>query len=264
MILNIGQATFAQGKNFITKNNVSLEKLDDKVEGVVKLSGKTTNSKIKILVKKDDYTKWFDVDINKGKFSKKIYLTEGKGSYKIYILVNIEGRKYKYGPEIEVINTKKVNKFLVSNKHIESNNKEIIKLAKKITANKETDYEKAKAIYEWVIKNIEYDNKKYNKHLNDNYNQSYGALNTIKVKKGVCYDYATLVAALGRAIKLQTKVIEGKGITEDYSGLHAWNEIYISEKNTWIKLDTTFADTANSNYFDTEEFDDNHIKQSEY
>jgi len=71
-------------------------------------------------------------------------------------------------------------------------------LAKELTKDAKTDREKAQKIYNWVVKNIKYDYDKYLRQLNKNYDNAYGALNTLETGKGVCYDFSALVAALGR------------------------------------------------------------------
>ncbi|HYE12652.1 MAG TPA: transglutaminase-like domain-containing protein, partial [Patescibacteria group bacterium] len=139
--------------------------------------------------------------------------------------------------------------------------KPIVEKAAEITENLTGDREKAKAIYNWVSKNIDYDYEKYNKHLNNDYDNEYGALLALNTKKGVCYDYAALVAALGRASGMQTKVVKGTGKVNGTSGYHAWNEIYIANESKWIKLDATFAAVADENYFDRKDFDESHIAE---
>ncbi len=253
-----------QALSYISQNGVSVIPIESKADGLIKLQGKTKVDKLKILVMRDKDQKWFDVNINEGNFNEEIWLTEGTGSYTVALMVNEDGRKYSFGPKFTIKNTKEVNKYLAPTKHIESNNEKVIELSRKIVEGKNTDLEKVKAIYEWVADNIKYDYKKYSNHQKNNYDNNYGALVTLETNKGVCYDYSTLVAALGRAAQLETKVIEGEGITNGFRGLHAWNEIYISEENRWIKLDSTFAATSGSNYFDTEDFDDSHIKEKEY
>jgi len=46
--------------------------------------------------------------------------------------------------------------------------------------------------------------------------------------------------------------------------LHAWNEIYISEENKWIPVDSTFGASMRSNYFDNNDFYKDHEKLEEY
>lgn len=82
----------------------------------------------------------------------------------------------------------------------------IIKTAKKLTKNAKTDLEKAKIIYNYIIKNVQYDLKKANS-VEDGYIPSIEA--TIKDAKGICYDYASLYAAMLRSINVPTKLVMG-------------------------------------------------------
>lgn len=130
---------------------------------------------------------------------------------------------------------------------IQSDNPEIIKLSKEITSGLENDYDKAKAIHDWVCKNIWYDFDAYKG------NSDYGdtsALGTLRSKKSVCQGYASLTAALLRASEIPAKFVIGNalGIDSDKEWSsdvlssnetnHAWNEVYIDSR--WISIDTTW------------------------
>ena len=247
----------------IKENGVTVE-IDSAKEGKVQLIGETEKEKIKIMVAKGNQQTWHDVELVNGKFQKEIWLTEGKGTYTVSVMVNEYEKKYSYGPKVTIENDEAINKYQVPTKHVESNDKAIVSLAQEIIKDKVTDDEKARAIYQWVAQNIHYDYEKYAKHQKSDYNNDYGAITTLQTQKGVCYDYATLTAALGRAAGLQVKVIKGQGISQGFQGLHAWNEIYISEDDKWVKLDTTFAATTGKNNFDNTNFDEKHIKMEEY
>ncbi len=262
--LNSVQSFVAAQTPSIVSNGVALQKLPYSVEGKVTVAGNTSKSKIKVIVSKDDISTWYDIALNNGKYNQEIWLIDGKGKYQISVVVHEYGRTYSYGPSIEVQNIADVNKFLVPTKHVESNNEEIIALAKSITQHSTTDKDKALLIYSWVAKNIDYDYDKYYRQLNKNYDNEYGALHTLRTKSGVCYDYSMLVAALGRAVGLQVKVIKGNFVNPYRSELHAWNEIYLPEEDRWINLDTTFAHSLNTNFFDNDDFYLDHEKISEY
>lgn len=249
---------------YTTSQNVTVEKLQGtEVEGKVALKGYTSNDKIKIMVTNETTQKWYDVELEDGKFDEEIWLTEGMGDYTVSVLVNVVDDQYAYGPKFIVENTVEVNKFLSPGKHIESNDEAIVKLALDLTDGKETDVEKVEAIYDWVVANVSYDYDKYKAHQNKNFNNVYGALATLESGNGVCYDYSTLVAALGRASGIETKVIKGEGITRSFKGYHAWNEFYSTEEERWVKLDATFASTSGNDFFDSTGFDATHIKTEE-
>ncbi|MGB9976894.1 transglutaminase domain-containing protein [Thermovenabulum sp.] len=256
---------FADELEKIEKNGVIIIKPPLKVEGKVCIAGNTSKEKIKILVRKGNKQIWYNVDLNDDKkFEKTLWLTEGKGEYTISVMVHEYDRKYSYGPTFKVINTLELDKYLTPSKDVESDAPEIITLAKKLTEGKNSDIEKMRAIYEWVVKNIEYDFEKYSEHQRGNYNNVYGALNTLKTRKGVCYDFAALTAALGRAAGVKVKLVKGEGKLGDFQGLHTWNEFFSEEENKWINIDTTFGAVGEEEYFDNEYFNRNHFKIEEY
>ncbi|MFZ7104357.1 MAG: transglutaminase-like domain-containing protein [Peptococcaceae bacterium] len=255
-----GQAVSAAEVNYTTVNGVKIARLSDReVKGSVKISGETSKEQIKIRVTKNNKQVWYEADLQKGCFNEEIWLTQGIGTYEIAVMVHEFANKYSYGPKFSVKSVQEVNEFLVPAKHVESNDPGIIKQAEKIVTGLTTDLEKARAIYEWVTANIQYDYVKYGKHLENNFDNQYGAVHTLLTKKGVCYDYAALTAALGRAVGLQVKVVEGQGILGTFRGFHAWNEIYITPENRWINVDTTFGAAEEKEYFDNADFNNNHL-----
>jgi len=257
------QVSNADEPILISENGVSLIKTPSKADGKITISGQTTNKKIKALIIKDTYQEWFDIDLANGKFNKDIWLTEGKGQYEVNIMVNLEDRKYTYGPKLYIENVTDVNRFLVPTKDIDSNDPAISDLAKRLTRLSKTDRDKARNIYNWITRNIKYDYTKYRNQLANDYSDVYGAVNTIKTKKGVCYDFSTLFAAMSRSIGLEAKVIRGNYVSGKRQEYHAWNEIYLKDEGKWIKLDSTFGYALNKDYFDNSDFDDDHVKIDE-
>ncbi|MEN8189274.1 MAG: transglutaminase-like domain-containing protein [Thermodesulfobacteriota bacterium] len=63
------------------------------------------------------------------------------------------------------------------------------------------------------------------------------ALTTLKNKKGDCNEHAALVAALGRASGIPTRVAAGIVFHKQAFYYHAWNEVCIGSQ--WISLDAT-------------------------
>lgn len=263
LVILIGSTGAANAKQ-IQENGVLLEIASTKAQGKVQLVGKTEKEKIKIMVDKDNKQTWYDVKPVNGMFQEEIWLTQGKGTYAVAVMVHEYDRKYSYGPKVMVENTETLNKFLVPAKHIESSNDKIIALAKEITKDKENHRDQAKAVYDWVTSNIDYDYEKYGKHRHADYDNEYGAVHTLETRQGVCYDFAALTAALGRAAGLQVKVIKGEGISGEFRGLHAWNEIYSIEEKQWIHVDTTFGALTGNEFFDNANFSESHVKASEY
>lgn len=256
--------TYAASNNGIYSSGVYLDNTPSTSQtGQVCLTGTSLSNKLKILIIKDGVKEWKEVKVTDGKFSEKLWLTSGEGTYTISIMIKKIGNVYSYGPKINIYTEKEISKYEVECKDIESEDKEIVELADRITKGKTTDIEKARSIYEWVSNNINYDYDKLNDQMSSDFTGNYGALNTLKTKKGVCYDYSTLTAALGRAAGLKVKVVLGYS-DGNKEALHNWNEFYVSSQNTWIKADASSASTSKTDNFNIEKFFITNIKTSEF
>lgn len=106
-----------------------------------------------------------------------------------------------------------------------------VELADEICTDCDTDEEKVKAIYEWLIHNFEYD------YECEPFIQYFNVRKTIKTKKGICYDFAHLFAALCRSQSIPCYVIDGTKI--DIANYHhTWNRVYFN--GSWWNIDVTF------------------------
>ena len=111
-------------------------------------------------------------------------------------------------------------------------------LADEICADSDTDAEKVQAIYNWMIVNFEYDYD-YQVLL-----QYFNVRRTLSTRKGVCYDFANLFAALCRSQNIPCYVVDGtpyNRATED----HSWNRVYYD--GCWWDLDVTNDITSTAN-----------------
>ena len=143
---------------------------------------------------------------------------------------------------------------------IKSNN-EIDSKAIQLTKGALSDRERAKILYEWIGSNIEYDNEKAEKVLSgidSNQMPESGARCAFNTRNGVCFDKACLYVAMSRAIGLKVRLISGEAFDgEKYVG-HAWNQVYLKDKNIWINVDTTFYEAGN--YFDSNLFNEHKVE----
>lgn len=131
-------------------------------------------------------------------------------------------------------------------------NDDIDLFSRALVENEKTTREKAKKIYEWVSSEIKYDDDKAKKILNNDLTTKSGAVNTFNSKKGICFDFSCLFIAMCRANDIKVRIITGQGFNGEKWVNHAWNQVYISEKEQWINVDTTFA--IGGNYFDSKMF----------
>ena len=103
-------------------------------------------------------------------------------------------------------------------------------LANEICAGCETDEEKVQAIYSWIIHNFEYDYD-YNAFI-----QHFNVRHTLRTRKGVCYDFSNLFAALCRSQNIPCYVVDGTPYDRSLAA-HTWNRIY--DNNSWWDVDVT-------------------------
>ena len=220
-------ASFAQ--NVALSNNIDKSRLNSGIIGVDYSFRKDTKMKVMISKGNSQYT--YDLKSNNT-----YPLQFGNGKYIISILENVEGNKYRLLGEEEIdLKLKDKNQvFLQSIQLINWNeDMETIKKAREITKDAKNGEEKVKAIYNYIINNISYDNKKA-KSVQAGYIPSIDE--TINSGKAICYDYAALFAGMLRSVDIPTKLIMGyKNDIEEY---HAWNEVYLNDK--WITIDTTY------------------------
>lgn len=105
--------------------------------------------------------------------------------------------------------------------------------AQKITCEAESNYQKTRAIYQWICDNIDYDTS-YSIHDADQ---------CVETHRGVCQAYCELFYHLAKAIGVQVEIISGK--TKDSDGNiskndHAWLFVY-TKPNQGMLLDPTWG-----------------------
>ena len=103
-----------------------------------------------------------------------------------------------------------------------------------------SDYQKVKAIYDYICSNVSYD---YTNLNNDTYIQKYTAYAALIDKTAVCQGYASLLYRMVLDAGVDARVISG-----DAGGPHAWNIVRLKDK--YYNLDSTWdAGRENYSYF---------------
>lgn len=222
--------TTVYGKSEVIKVNTD--------SGTVSINYDTTDySDLKVVVKKDSQKYIYDL------FSanEELPLQMGSGEYAVGIYQKVEGKKYKLleSETFDVyIEDDAVFLASVQNVNWESDSKAAI-LAQDLTRGIESDREKVEVIYNYVINNVDYDFEKA-ENVGSRYLPSVDE--TLIDGQGICYDYASLMAAMLRSIDMPTKLVHGRSnFTPVY---HAWNEVLIDGE--WIVVDTTIDSALKS------------------
>ena len=125
---------------------------------------------------------------------------------------------------------------------LQSNDPQIIKLARQAVGNTKDAAEAAKKIESFVGEYIE------NKSLSVGYAS---AVEVAGSKQGDCTEFAVLTAAMCRAVGIPAQVAAGVAYVDDFAGMrgfggHAWTQAYIGGK--WIGLDAAFKGTGRGGY----------------
>jgi hypothetical protein len=212
-------------------NWLNTSKLDQGVIGINYTIPK--DKRIKLMITKDNSS--YTYNLYSSGQAETFPMQQGNGAYKVSVLENTTGNKYKalYSEVVDVAMNDSNSVYLGSVQNVKwnSSDKAIVK-AKQLVQGKTTDEDKVKAIYDYVVANVQYDYSLANSVTTDyipNIN------NTLTTKKGICYDYASLFAAMLRSVNVPTKLVMGN--TSYVTQYHAWNEVLLNGK--WVTIDTT-------------------------
>ena len=213
----------APGKEVLDHGEAVVD-ISNVAQGYVALRYKGSAKKISVEVigKNNKVYKYF---IERTKEPTYFPLTSGNGTYQISVYENVQDDEYSVlmMDSFEVKLKNKFLPFLYPNQYV-------------------------KAVYNYVVKNVKYDDEKA-QNVQSGYLPSVDE--TLKTKKGICFDYAALMTAMLRSQGIPTKLEIG------YSGdiYHAWISTWLNEKGwvdniiqfdgkSWELMDPTLA--ANS------------------
>ena len=146
--------------------------------------------------------------------------------------------------------------YLSSLEQEEKVDEEVSNLLKSLDLSNKTDYQKVKAIYDYICSNVTYDHDNLN---DESYSLKYTAYAALINKTAVCQGYASLFYRLALDAGVDTRVISGEA-----GGPHAWNIVKLNGK--YYNLDSTWdAGRSTYAYFlkNTNDFDD-HVRDNDY
>ncbi|MDF2801320.1 MAG: transglutaminase-like enzyme putative cysteine protease [Anaerocolumna sp.] len=231
----------------VTPNNVKAEvaSIIDKSQlekGIITITYEPKAGEVnKVQIVKDDVKYLYSLQNNNNRFP----LSLGDGTYTILVLKLVKGNSYSVIEQesVELQLKNEEEPFLQSIQLINWNtNMDTVKKAKELTKKSKTDLDKVTTIYKYVINNISYDNAKA-KSVKLDYIPVVD--NVLDSSKGICYDYASLVAAMLRSIGVPTKLVMGYN-KSDATTYHAWNQVYLADEGKWITIDTTYDASSSS------------------
>lgn len=164
-------------------------------------------------------------------------LQMGNGSYEVRVFQQLEGTSYSpiYHAEftVEMPDTDRV--FLYPSQYVwYTNDKNAVKLSFDLCMDLASDAEKAERIYNYVVEYLTYDDEKA-AAVQKGYLPDVDA--TLAERKGICFDYSALMAAMLRAQDIPVRLVIGYVQPENL--YHAWNQVYVD--GSWVWMDATFG-----------------------
>jgi hypothetical protein len=214
-------------------------------EGYVAIKGANIDTPMKAQLIKGDLTVSYDVYPDRYTI---VVLTAGSGAYTVRTLKQKEGNAYSVTATLEINVTLKdeFTPFLYPNQIVNYTKDTLaVKKSFELTQGLTSQLERVHAVYQYIVTTIDYDYEKA-KRAQDEF--LIPVLDeTLTTQKGICFDYAALMAAMLRVQHIPTRVVTGYVDV----GYHAWVETYIDgigwinpslyfEKETWERIDPTF------------------------
>lgn len=223
--------------------------LEHTSEGYIGVSGKSdTRLKLQVFMGETEYR--YDVPAD----GKPVIfpLQEGDGTYTFKAMENVESTKYRplFSIDCQVELKDEFQPFLRPSAYVDyDQDSECVKLAARLAAEEEDTLGVVGAVFEYICDNIVYDKEKaemvqtttgYMPVLDD----------TLRTGRGICFDYASLVAGMLRSQGIPAKMVFGDVSPDDI--YHAWNMFYTEETGwvtvkyevkagSWNRLDLTFS-----------------------
>ena len=180
-------------------------------------------------------------------------LSDGNGSYQIKVYENIEGTRYVQvlSADVTVSLQDEFAPFIRPNQYVNYENAvNTIATANVLTRDLTDILDKVNVIYHYIVENIDYDYEKA-ATVESGYLPDLDAV--LEAKKGICFDYASLMTGMFRSQGIPCKLVVGYAGTTYHAWISVWSEdtgwidgaVYFNG-TSWQLLDPTFAATSSS------------------
>ncbi len=216
----------ASGKTVYEAQNITIDASNTK-NGYVMVRYTGSADKIQVQITNPDGT-LYQYPLPIGNFGT-LPLTGGDGSYQVDVLEHVSADMYSVGlsQSIDVALKDEFRPYLFPNQYVNyTPDSEAVSLGMELSDKSSDDLDFVTNVYEYVIKNITYDDVKA-QDISVNYIPNIDE--TLNTGSGICFDYASVMSAMLRSQNVPTKLEVG------YSGTayHAWISVYLAEQG-WV------------------------------
>ncbi|CDD50694.1 transglutaminase-like enzymes putative cysteine proteases [Firmicutes bacterium CAG:308] len=241
------------GVDVLTDSRYAMVDMSNVSQGYVTARLLSSASKIKLQISKDD--KKYNYDLTSMEYTA-FPLQMANGIYTIKILSQIEGTKYAVvaSTQKEVTIQDEFSVYLYPNQVVNYGPDSIVvNKSFELTKDDKDNLTRIYHLFEYTVDVLDYDYEKAD-YVSDTYVLP-NLTQAIENGSGICFDYASLLAALCRIQGIPARVIVGWTDIE----YHAWVEIYLENegwinpkvyfaKKDWSLVDPTFSDSGNADY----------------
>lgn len=228
-------------------------------QGYTIVTYRGSNAKVKVRIQNPQSGELYTYDIHDGQ--NVFPLTGGNGTYTFTAYENISGTKYSqlYNGTYDIQIENDYITYLYPNQYVNYNkDTKAIETAQDLAKSADDDLDVVSSVYEYVIDTISYDDDKAQKAKDGQMSGYLPDVDTIlKEKKGICFDYAAVMATMLRTQNIPTRMEIGYALIDDEAVYHAWISVYIQDvgwiddliqfdgKN-WSMMDPTLISDSNN------------------
>ena len=204
------------------------------------------NPRVKLIISKNDEEIIYDIPVDKYEEYVVLPFHAGSGEYEISVWESMGGKMFMSvldeTESIEMDN--EALSFLYPSLNVDfDENSLAVQTAANIALTVESNRELANEVFNWIITTIEYD---YDLEDAIKAGMRYATdIDEVMIsKKGICLDYATIMAAMLRSQGIPAKVVVG--LVEHNGEIlfpkHSWVSVYLETETgyEWVLYDPTF------------------------
>lgn len=218
------------------------------------------NPKVKVRIKnpndKDPYT----YDLEEG--YNVLPITGGNGTYVLSAYENITGTRYSkffqqdYTIELE----NDYIPYLYPNQYVNfDEDSKTVAMGQELAVSANNDLDVVSLVYDYVIDQISYDDQRASQIEKGQLTGYIPDVDSVLAeKKGICFDYAAVMATMLRSQNIPTRMMIGYAKMPDGSVYHAWIGVYIKDigwvddliefdGQNWSMMDPTLVAENNNN-----------------
>lgn len=247
---NMTQKTVEQGRvHQEKKSDKAVIDYTDTMDGYVQAQfTASTQKRLKAQVKGPTTTYTYNMTAGK---METFPLSDGNGKYQVTVYENTTGNKYAVVSSVtfDVALKDEFAPFLHSNQYVDyAVAPKTIAKAAELTKDVADPLKKVEKVYDYVVKNMTYDKQKA-AVVTSGYLPVLD--NVLEAKKGICFDYASLMTGMLRSQGVPCKLVVGYAGSAYHAWINVWTEetgwvdgVIYFDGHAWHRMDPTFASSG--------------------